>query len=75
LESQGQAVDWNAVNENLSQFSRQTARSIRDFLGEERFQKMKQSQLWPFDEEEPDDDESEEHGLASAHPLSLSVLK
>jgi plasmid maintenance system killer protein len=50
MERQGEAMDWDAINQNLSQFSQQTARSLRDYLGEDRFRKMKQSDLWPFDE-------------------------
>ena len=50
LEQQGQPVDWNAVNNNLEQFSQQTETALRDYLGSDRFNKIKRNQgVLPFE--------------------------
>jgi hypothetical protein len=48
LEQSGQAVDWNAINNNLDQFSQQTQQALRDYLGVDRFNKINRNQVLPF---------------------------
>jgi hypothetical protein len=48
LEAQGQAVDWDAVNNNVQQFAQQTEQTLRKYLGDERFNKIKSNQILPF---------------------------
>jgi hypothetical protein len=40
LESQGQKVDWDAVNKNLQQFADQTRQALQNYVGEGNFNKM-----------------------------------
>jgi hypothetical protein len=49
LEQSGQTVDWNAVNNNLDQFSQQIEKALHDYLGGERFDKIKRNQVLPFE--------------------------
>jgi hypothetical protein len=48
LEAQGQAVDWDGVNKNVQQFAQQTERVVRNYLGDERFDRIKSNQIFPF---------------------------
>lgn len=41
--AQGQNVDWDAVNGSLKQFSDQTMQSLKDYLGADRFNRLKQN--------------------------------
>jgi plasmid maintenance system killer protein len=49
LEQSGQPVDWNAINNNLEQFSQQTEKALHDYLGDDRFSKIKRNQVLPFE--------------------------
>ncbi len=40
MEAQGQSVDWNAVSQNLKQFTAQTEQSLRDYLGADRYAQL-----------------------------------
>jgi len=46
LKEQGQPVDWSKVQENIQQFSAQTEQSLKTYLGEERFNKLKKNDLF-----------------------------
>jgi hypothetical protein len=46
LQDQGQSVDWDKVQENLQQFSDQTEQSLKTYLGEDRFNKLKKNNLF-----------------------------
>ena len=48
IESQGQAVDWDAVNQNLQQFASQNAQTLRAQIGDEVFNKIQSNQIFPF---------------------------
>lgn len=48
LEAQGQAVDWDAVNNNVQQFAQQTEQTLRKYPGDERFNKIKSNDIFPF---------------------------
>jgi hypothetical protein len=50
LESQGQSVDWNAVNKNLQQFVQQTEQVLQNYLGQDRFDKMRRNGLFQFNQ-------------------------
>jgi hypothetical protein len=50
LERKGQPVDWEAVNNNLRQFSDQTEQVIQNYLGPDRFNKIKRNQIFPFEQ-------------------------
>jgi hypothetical protein len=49
LEKKGETVDWDAVNNNLRQFSDQTQQVLQNYLGADRFNKMKRNQIFPFE--------------------------
>jgi len=44
-EEQGQVVDWPAVQQNLQLFTRQTMEAIRNYLGDDRFARVKEDKL------------------------------
>jgi len=48
LEAQGQDVDWDAMNKNLQHFSEQTGQALRNYLGDDRFNKIKSNQIFQF---------------------------
>ena len=48
LEAQGQAVDWTSVNQNIQQFSQATEDGLRNYLGIDRFTRIQNNQLFPF---------------------------
>lgn len=48
LEAQGQSVDWDAVNNNLQQFSEQTQQALQNYLGQDSFNKMQRNGLFHF---------------------------
>ena len=52
-EAQGQKTDWNAVGRNLQQFTEQTRQSLQASLGEETFNRMQQSGVFPFSNRPP----------------------
>lgn len=41
----GQAVDWTAVQSKIAEYTRQTETALRQQLGQERFEKIQQSQI------------------------------
>jgi hypothetical protein len=43
LETEGQDVDWDAVNKNIQQFDQETQQALQNYLGKDRFAKMKQN--------------------------------
>jgi hypothetical protein len=48
LDTQGQSVDWDAVNKNLQQFAEQTRQSLQNYLGQDLFNKMQRNSVFPF---------------------------
>ncbi|HXT10337.1 MAG TPA: hypothetical protein VN873_02155 [Candidatus Angelobacter sp.] len=48
LESQGQTVDWDAVNKNLQQFAQQTQQSLQTYLGQDSFNEMQRNGILQF---------------------------
>jgi len=42
-EAQGQSVDWTTVKQNVKQFTDQTQKSLQTYLGEDRFNKLRQN--------------------------------
>ena len=48
LQQQGQAVDWDAVQKNIQQFTEQTQADLRNYLGDDRFNKLKRSDVFSF---------------------------
>jgi hypothetical protein len=48
LEAQGREVNWDGVNANVQEFARQTEQTLRNYLGEERFNRIKNNQIFPF---------------------------
>ena len=48
MESQGESVDWAAVNKNLQQFSEQTQQSLQNYLGQDRFNRMLRNGVFQF---------------------------
>jgi len=46
LQAQGQTVDWAKVQENIQLFSDQTEQSLKTYLGEDRFNKLKRNNLF-----------------------------
>ncbi len=47
-EQKGEVVDWNVVNQNLRQFSKQAEDALRNYLGQDRYNKLKQNAVLPF---------------------------
>jgi hypothetical protein len=47
-EADGQSVDWDAVKQNVQQFSAQIEQSVRSYLGDDRFDKLKQNRIVQF---------------------------
>jgi hypothetical protein len=50
LEAQGQQVDWEAVNKNLQQFTQQTQQTLQNYLGGDRFDRLRQNGVFQFDQ-------------------------
>jgi hypothetical protein len=50
LEAGGQVVDWNAVNKNLQQFSKQIQQSLQNYLGQDRFDRLQQNGVLQFNQ-------------------------
>ena len=48
LQSQGQDVDWDSVRKNIELFSQQTGKTLSYYLGDDRFKKLKQNELFNF---------------------------
>lgn len=48
LEAQGQSVDWNALNKNLQLFAQQTQQSLQNYLGQDRFNRLRQNGVLQF---------------------------
>lgn len=48
--SQGQAVDWDAVNSSIKSFSAQTEQSLRAYLGEEKYDRLKRNGVFRLNE-------------------------
>jgi hypothetical protein len=48
LNSQGQSVDWDAVSKKIQQLTQQTENSLREYLGDDRFDKIKQNGIIRF---------------------------
>jgi hypothetical protein len=48
IETQGQAVDWSAVEKALKEYSQQTEMALRANLGD-KFDKLKRSNVMPFE--------------------------
>jgi len=48
LQSQGQTVDWSAVDKVLANYSQQTENALRAELGD-KFDKLKRSNVMPFE--------------------------
>ena len=46
LQSQGQTVDWNDVQRNISQFSGQVGQTLQSYLGDDRFKKLEQNNIF-----------------------------
>jgi plasmid maintenance system killer protein len=49
LEAQGQKVDWEAVTKNLQQFTAQSQQALKEYLGQERFEKLQKNGVLQFD--------------------------
>ena len=45
LQSQGQSVDWDAVQKSISQFSGQVGQTLQGYLGNDRFKKLEQNNI------------------------------
>ena len=52
LERRGEAVDWDAVQKNLRQFSQQTEQVLQSYIGTDRFGKLKKNNILPFNQSE-----------------------
>jgi hypothetical protein len=50
IEAQGQMVDWEGVNKNLSQFADQTQQALQNYLGQDSFNKMQRNGVFRFDQ-------------------------
>lgn len=50
IEAQGQAVDWEGVNKNLSQFADQAQQALQNYLGQDSFNKMQRNGVFRFDQ-------------------------
>jgi len=50
LEASGQKVDWNAINQNLQQFSQQIQQSLRNYLGPDRYSRLQQNGVLQFNQ-------------------------
>ena len=48
FDQQGQAIDPDTVKKNLQQFSQQTEQTLRNYLGDDRFYKLKQNGIIKF---------------------------
>jgi hypothetical protein len=48
LEAGGQSVDWDAMKQNIQQFDAQIEQSVRSYLGDARFDKLKQNRILQF---------------------------
>jgi hypothetical protein len=46
MESQGQAVDWEGVQANIQQYAQQTKDTLRNYLGIDRFNRMKKNEFF-----------------------------
>ena len=46
LAAQGQSVDWQAVNQNIQQYQNQTQQSLQQYLGDDRFGKLKHNSVF-----------------------------
>jgi hypothetical protein len=49
VEEQGQAVDWQTVQQNLHRFSQQTEQVLRVYLGDDRLTKLKENRVFEPD--------------------------
>jgi len=48
MEQLGQAVDWEGVQKNIQSFSQQTEQTLNYFLGDDRFAKLNQNNVFNF---------------------------
>jgi hypothetical protein len=46
MQQQGQNVDWNAVQQNVQQSAEQTEQALRNYLGDDRFNKLEQNNVF-----------------------------
>jgi hypothetical protein len=52
-EANGQRADWTAVGKNVQQLTDQTRQSLQKYLGDELFNRMLQSGVFPFANQQP----------------------
>jgi len=50
LEANGQPADWTTINKNLQQFSQQVQQSLRNYLGDDRFNRLQQNGVLQFNQ-------------------------